>query len=371
MGMIYKRTYKRRDGTTAEAAVWWIKYYRNGVPMRESSGSEKEGVAKSLLRTREGDIERGLPITPRTNRATFDDLAADVLNDYKVNGKRSLGTVTYHFAHLKGAFKDRRAAGITPADVRAYILRRQEEKAANATINRELAMLKRCFTLGMDAGKVTQRPKIALLREDNVRTGFFERELFEAVRTKLAEPLRPLATFAYITGWRIHSEALPLQWRHVDFEAGTVRLDPGTTKNGEGRLFPMTHNLRALLEAQRATTEVLQLEKGIICPWVFHRDGKQIKTFKRNWKTACKLAGCPGMIPHDFRRTAVRTLVRAGIPERVAMTMTGHKTRSVFERYNIVSPGDLIDAAHKLDIFVTGTVAGTVGGKSARGSRGA
>jgi len=166
-----------------------------------------------------------------------------------------------------------------------------------------------------------------------------------------------------MTGWRTPSEVLPLHWRQADFEAGTVRLDADTTKNGEGRIFPMTRELRALLGAQREYTDTVQRDHGIICPWVFHRNGKPIKSFRRAWRSACKQAGLPGMIPHDFRRTAVRNLVRVGIPERVAMTMTGHKTRSVFERYNIVSPGDLTEAARKLDSAIV-TVAVTVRGIS-------
>ena len=380
MGMIYRRKYKRPDGTTAEAAVWWIKYYRDGVPIRESTESEKESVAKTLLRQREGDIVRGVPVTSQTNRVTLEELAADVVNDYKVNNKRSIDDVRRAFErHLKPFFgAKRKAATITPADVRRYILHRQgaggpdldmtlpvaqEQKptAKNSTINRELAALKRAFSLGIDAGKLTHKPKIAMLREDNARIGFFEPSRFEAVRAKLVPHNQVVATFAYLTGWRTHSEVLPLQWRQIDFAAGTVRLDPGTTKNREGRLFPMTAELRELLEARRVITDAMQKEQGRIIPWVFHRDGEEIRGFRRNWKTACKHAGCPGMILHDFRRTAVRNLVRAGIPERVAMTMTGHKTRSVFERYNIVSAGDLTEAARKLDaIKVTGTTAGTV-----------
>jgi len=236
---------------------------------------------------------------------------------------------------------------------------RHGKTTANATINRELAALKRGFSLGIEAGKITHKPKIPMLRENNIRTGFFEREQFEAVWTRLTAPLQAVAHFAYITGWRIRSEALPLQWRQVDFEAGTVRLDPGTTKNGDGRVLVMTEELRRVLAAQRAYTDTVQRERGIICPWVFHRDGERIRDFRHAWQTACRNAGLPGRIPHDFRRTAVRNMVRAGIPERVAMTMTGHKTRSVFERYNIVSEGDLADAAKKLDAF-TGTIPGTI-----------
>jgi integrase len=375
MGMIYKRKYKRKDGTIAESAVWWIKYYRNGLPMRESSESDKEGVAKSLLRTREGDIERGVPITPKTNRVVMGELLDDVLTDYRVNGKRSLDTLTNHIElHLRPFFGEWKAASITPADVRKYVLSRQGERTpqdkptSNATINRELAALKRAFSLGVDVGKLTHKPKIPMLREAAPRSGFFEREQFEAVKAKLAAPLQPVVHFAYVTGWRVHSEVLPLQWRHVDFEAGTVRLDAGTTKNGEGRVFRLTAELRSILEAQRAYTDAVQRERGCIIPWVFHRDGEQIRAFKRNWKTACKNAGLPGRIPHDFRRTAIRNMVRAGVPERVCMTLSGHKTRSVFDRYNIVSEGDLADAARRLDAAVTkltGTVAGTVNTETA------
>lgn len=177
--------------------------------------------------------------------------------------------------------------------------------------------------------------------------------------TKMPEAIRPVITLAYITGWRIASEVLPLEWRPVDFNADEVRLDPGTTKNREGRVFPMTADLRALLRLRRTEHERVA-KAGHIVPYVFFREvaegrgGKKrpqrIVSFNKAWKSACvAAAGCPGRIPHDLRRTAVCNLVRAGIPERVAMQMTGHKTRSVFERYNIVSEGDLRDAARKLD----------------------
>ncbi len=126
-------------------------------------------------------------------------------------------------------------------------------------------------------------------------------------------------------------------------------MNPGTTKNDDGRVFPFTQELRELLVQQKEQTEKLQRQKDMLIPWVFHREGKKVGDFRKSWATACKKAGVPGRIPHDFRRTAVRNLVRAGVPERVAMQMTGHKTRSVFERYNIVSEGDLDAAAKRLD----------------------
>lgn len=216
--------------------------------------------------------------------------------------------------------------------------RRTITGVSNAEINRELTALKRMFNLAIQAGKLTQKPHIPFLKEHNVRVGFFERDQLLAVLSHLPEAIRPATTFAYVTGWRIDSEVLPLEWRQVDFGAGEVRLDPGKTKNGEGRTFPMTRELREVLEQQRAITENLQRQlKKIVCPRVFHRSGRPIKSFRVACPTACAAAGCPGRVLHDFRRTAIRNLVRAGIHERVAMQMTGHKTRSVFERYNIVS----------------------------------
>jgi integrase len=189
-----------------------------------------------------------------------------------------------------------------------------------------------------------------VLEEDNVRQGFFEREQFVSIRKHLPEWVQPVADFAYVTGWR-KSEILGLQWRQVDFEAGYVRLEAGTTKNREARQFPFTSELRTILEAQKAKADALA-KAGKICPWVFNRGGKPLGEFKHSWKSACIKAGLPGRLMHDFRRTAVRNLVRAGVPERVAMKLTGHKTRSVFERYNIVSEGDLRDAAARLDSFL-------------------
>ena len=175
---------------------------------------------------------------------------------------------------------------------------------------------------------------------------------FEAVRRHLREYLRPFVTFSYITGWR-KSEVRNLQWPQVDFENEWVILEVGTTKNKDARQFPFTDELRELLRQQQESNKSLK-KSGIICPWVFHRkQGKPVGDFRKAWKTACKKAGLPGKIPHDFRRTAVRNLVRAGIPESVAMKMTGHKTRSVFDRYDITSENDLRQAAQLLNAVVT------------------
>jgi len=148
-----------------------------------------------------------------------------------------------------------------------------------------------------------------------------------------------------------------------------VRLEPGTTKNLAGRMFPFTPELRALLEAQRAHTATARAKTGRIIPHVFHRDGEPIKSFRGAWRSACKTAGLPGRIFHDFRRTAVRNLERAGVSRSVAMQMVGHKTEAIYRRYAIVNDADLRAAAEQLAAVSerrTGTITGTVGHSGAR-----
>jgi integrase len=350
---------KKHPGVYLRGKVYWIKYSRNGRPFRESSNSEKESDAVRLLNLRRGDIARGVPVSPKLGRVTVDELIEDVINDYRANAKRTVKDVERRWKlHLEPVFGGRRASSVTTADVNKFIAQRlsgddSKAIASNGEINRELTVLKRAFSLAIKSAKLMAKPHIPMLRENNVRTGFFEPEDFRSVVKQLPEHVKPVARFAYITGWRTLSEILPLEWRQVDFEAGAVTLDPGQTKNREGRVFPMTVDLRAVLEEQKA-----KRQQGVICRWVFTYQGNQLKSYYKAWRNACKRAGKPGMLSHDFRRTAVRNLVRAGVPELVAMKMTGHKTRSVFDRYNIVSPGDLRDAASKLDTF-TGTISGT------------
>jgi integrase len=353
-----KRTRRGGGSLYQRGGVWWIKYYRAGRPIRESSGSELERAARTLLNKRLGSVAKGEPIVRGADKVRVDELLVDLITEYEVNKRRSLKRVKISETHLLKFFGGLRAHTLDTAQVSKYIVHRQAEQTSDATINRELAALKRAYTLGYQSEKILRRPHIPLIREDNTRQGFFERPQFEALRRHLPECLRPLVTFAYITGWRL-SEVLRLMWAQVDFHAATVRLEPGTTKNRLGRMFPFTPELRALLEAQRASTEKTGKQQGRIIPLVFHRAGKPIKTFYGSWRTACDAAGVPGRLFHDFRRTAVRNLERAGVPRSVAMLMTGHKTEAVYRRYAIVSEADLHRAAKQLDA-ATGTISGTL-----------
>ena len=176
MGYLYKR-----------GRIWWMKYYRNGHPIRESTGTDKETEAKRFLKEREGAVATGRPILPRADKVLFEELAQDLLYDYRVNGKRSIENAERNVSHLAEAFTGRRVVNITTTDIRAYIERRQQAGASNATINRELAALKRMFNLAIQAEKIYRKPHIPSLEENNIRTGFFSEVDFLALHEALPE----------------------------------------------------------------------------------------------------------------------------------------------------------------------------------------
>ena len=174
--------------------IWWIRYYRDGRRFEESAKTDKYEKARDLLKEREGDVAKGVPFSPAMGRMKFDEAMTDLETEYTVNKRDSLEHLKRRIKlHLKPWFRGRRMTKITTADINAYVQRRQEQKAAAATINRELAILKRAFTLAIRAGKLlpAHRPYIAMLAEHNVRTGFFEADQFTAVKGHLPAALSP------------------------------------------------------------------------------------------------------------------------------------------------------------------------------------
>ncbi len=342
MGMLYRR-----------GRIWWIKYYRSGKAFRESSKSEKYADARRLLRAREGAPETAYSPERKTDGTGFRQLADELLNEYRANDRKSLMWLKRRIdLHLMPVFNGLSAIEITTERARTYMIARQQQGASNGTINRELAALKRMFNLAskMTPPKVTRVPFIPMLKESNVRQGFFEHREYLALLRELPHYLKPLLTFGYFTGAR-KGELLQLRWCQIDLEARTAHLEPGTTKNGQARTIPLTDELLQLLRNQEVTNQTHSAN----CEFVFCRRGKQIGNFQRAWTSACKRAGLVGRLFHDLRRSAVRNMVRAGVPERVAMAISGHKTRSVFDRYNIVAERDLHDAARRLEAHLSST----------------
>ena len=366
--------YRRKD-----SGVWWIKYSRNGKPFWESTKETNEKKAETYLKNRLAEIQTGTFIGPKREKIRVEELADDFLRDYRINGKKSIADVTARWElHLKPFFKGYRAVDVTSEAIKKYVDSRLEENAKNATINRELAALKRMFHIGQKSTppKVLHIPAFPHLTENNVRKGFLEDGQYQKLIQYCPELwFRTLVEIGRTYGWRI-SELLKLRVEQIDLKHRVIRLDVGTTKNSEGREVLMTNAVYNLLEASIADKKAHH--------HVFTRpNGKPVKDFKQTWYRACdsaglgkifcrkcskqthsrvcenlnengKKCGCSeyrykGLIFHDFRRTAARNLRRAGVAEGVIMKIGGWKTRSVFERYNIVSQSDISDALLKLE----------------------
>jgi integrase len=337
----------------AETRVWWLDYSVRGERFRESSETTSRKGAQRPLRQRLDGRETG-KLTGAPDRVLFPQLRELVERQYALDGRRSVWRITLAFDHLETFFGTDRAMDVTPARVDAYVEARLAEEAAPATINRELAALRRGFRLAVKKGVLATRPEFTMLQEHNARIGFLEAEDAAALFAELPDDVRPVAQFLVLTGWR-KSEVLSLTWAQVDFTAGMLRLDVGTTKSGEGRTFPfgVLPDLEALL-CERWTQR-----DGL---FVFHRRGQRIKDFYAAWHGAVRRAavrqvdgrevvvrpGLLGRIPHDCRRTAVRNLVRAGVSEHTAMKLSGHRTRHVFDRYDIVNERNLTEGIERL-----------------------
>jgi len=383
MGMIYRR--KKRDPTThelKEQGPYWMKYYLEGRPIQESTKVFDREEAKRLLKEREGDIAKGMYRGPKVDQTRFEELAALVKQDYEMNKRKTIRRLDEYLVHLEPFFRKMRAVRITTERIKAYIVKRQEQGAANGTINREIGLLKRMFRLAYQQTPqlVARIPHIPQLKEHNIRSGFFEHEDFLALRGALPDYAQVATTLAYYSGMRM-GEVCSLQWRQINWTEGKLYLKAQDTKTNTPRVLFLTGDLYRVLQTWKARCD----QKWPECPWICHRGGIRLQHLKRSWRTACKRVGLgrmvkdgkkqrevwEGKIPHDFRRTAVRNMVRAGVPEKVVMAISGHKTRSVFDRYNIVDERNLEHAARSLSAYfqretvtLTGTLAELRGGIS-------
>lgn len=337
MGRIYQR-----------GNMWWIQYYGQGQLFRESSHSNLKSAATSLLKLREGEIGQGRIPALRAERTTFEELAGLFLQDYQINGRKTLRRAKELVGRLRETFGRFRACRINSEHIRGYIVRRQSEGLANGTINRELAALKRMYRLASQQTPplVATTPHIPHLQENNVRQGFFTEDEYKVLRGILPDHVKVPLIIAYWTGMRA-GEILMLQWDQLDWERGLLRLEPGTTKNNQGRLVPLVKEVTEALWQWRQVT----LQSHVACVWVCHYRGKRLRQIPRKrWANALLHVGLRGKLFHDLRRTAVRNMIRAGISERVAMAISGHKTRSVFDRYDIVNERDILNSQQLLAV---------------------
>ena len=325
--------------------IWWIAYSARGVERRESSGSTVKEDAKNLLKDRIGERHRLSGRSAPRLSAVMDDYIADL----ELRQSRPT-TIRYIRKCYCGAMLrilgDVSVDEITTRQIRSYQRERSEEGYAPASVNRELSALHAAMRLAVESDLVRNCPTFpARLREATPRQGFFEHGDYLAVRGELQAWAQDVLDFAYYTGWR-RMEIFRLGWDEIFGDM--IRLSPDRSKNREGRPRPIWDDIALVIERRRQA-------RRMECPYVFHRDGVKIATatWQRHWTKARKAAGLPIALLHDTRRTAARNLIRAGVPERIAMQFTGHKTRAVFDRYNIVDERDLIDASKKLSDYIS------------------
>jgi integrase len=305
---------------------------------------------------------------PNAAKTRVADLVADLRRDYVING-RNEKEIDQRWMHLAPIFGNDLAASVTMPRLTKYIETRLTEAARvgrktttkPATVQRELAMLHRAFNLGFKAGKVFRVPPFPTVTVHNAREVFFERDEFDRLLTELPDDfIRPLAIVACWIGFR-RDELLKLEWRQVDFDRKTVRLGVGSTKNKEGRLVVLPDDALAALKSWCERTTAVEHDRGRIIARVFHRGGEPVDFFPyKAWRAACRRAGIPGRRPHDFRRTMARNYRRSGVAEGEIMKIGGWKTRSMFDRYNIINEDDLRSAAARVTFRQNGAGMGQV-----------
>jgi len=336
-------------GKKIKGGPYWIEYYdATGKQQREPTGLYDFKAADAIRFQRIAQKRAGVLVTPRTSKVTVGELLDDLLLCVRQNGK-CVELAQYHCNHLRESLGPVPAAKIGTEDIQRYIKARLDAGVCGGTVNRELTRLRRAFQLGMDhePPKILRIPKFPTLAENPPRHGFLERNQYESLLRELPDYLKPVLSFGYYSGCR-QGEILGLEWSQVDLTQGIVRLRPQDTKTKEPRLFAVVGDLLQMMT-------MLHDQRCQLWPTsqrVFTRSGEPIRDFRGAWAAATTRAGIPGTLFHDLRRTAVRNMVRAGIPEEVAMRISGHKTRSVFQRYNIVNERDMIDAGRKVAAFL-------------------
>jgi len=331
--------------------IWWIRYSVKGQQVRESSESENREDADRLLKKRLGDVVTGKFAGLNLERIKMSELLADVEREYCENARGSLPQLISRLKRLRAAFGKMRAVDFGTDDVRRYRSRRLREGAARATINRELEIVKRAWTLALqcDPPKVTRLFHFPMFEEDNVRIGFLEDEQYAALHAELPAYLKPLLVVAYHVPCRL-GELRNLFFNQLDFKANEIVLNPGETKNREGRRMPMFGPIRETLLMQKAIRDA----KYPDCPYVFFsKTGHQIVYIRKSWRSACKRAGLSeDTLFHDLRRSAARNMRRAGVPENTIMKIAGWKTPSMFRRYDIQDGKDIQRAGQTMEQWI-------------------
>lgn len=353
--MSEKRAIRRTKGQGSlfrddRSPYWQIRYWNGWTEVRESArtADRKDALDKLQQRLSEVAQRKGEGVGPE--RVKINALLTLLVEDYRRQDKADLYQVQLRIEkHLRQEFGDIRACKLTSRHIRDYIERRKKD-AANATINRELAIVRRAYNLGAleDPPLVYRVPRIPKLKEDNVREGFLEAPQYRMILDGLVESVKPVFVLGYHLGMRT-GELLKLKLDWVDLAEGLIYVNGRVTKNRKAKTAPIYGDMAGWLEMLLARCKAHSPNGKYLFIW---DDGRPIKDFRGSWEKACESAGLPGLLFHDLRRTAVRNMIRAGVPEKVAMEISGHKTASMLWRYNIVDARDIKEAGRRTERYL-------------------
>lgn len=357
----------------ARGKRWWIGYSHDGKKYREPGGSNGKGAktpeeARKRLKARLKEIWSDRFVGPQEERIAVDELLNDLVAHLELKGAKSVGSVKSHLKPVREYFGGVRACRVTADKVEAFIRHQQratddegnEDPYSNAAINRQTGALRQAFRLAARKRKISRVPYIPMLTEDNARQGFVEPNDFERLAAKLPDPIGDLARFAYVTGWR-KGQLLALRWSQVN--RGERKVWPAAqARNKRTPALPLEGDLWNVIERRWKARRFRVLDdqgepKGPthLSEYVFHSgQGAPIVDFKKSWATACRAVGLPNVLFHDLRRSAVRNLIRAGVPQSTAMRISGHRTAAVFTRYDITSDADKREAFAKVEEYSKG-----------------
>jgi integrase len=348
--MSKKRTTKRVKGQGSvfidpPSPFWQLSYWNGWRQVRESARTKVRKEALELLQQRLSEVAVHKDHGAGSERVTINGLLTLLLEEYRREDKSDLYIARLRVKkHLRPALGAVRASKLASRQIREYIEARQK-KAANATVNRELSLLRRAYNVGAleDPPLVYRVPRIPKLKEDNVREGFLERHQYRAILGALPDPVKPVFVVAYHLGMRT-GELLRLKRDWIDLQEGLIYVNGRVTKNKKAKTAPIYGDMKGWLEMllTRGSIKVPKTKELFI--W---EDGSPIKDFRGSWEKATEAAGFPGLLFHDLRRTAVRNMIRAGVPEKVAMEVSGHKTAAMLWRYNITDTRDIVEAGKR------------------------
>jgi integrase len=315
---------------------------RNGVRYCGSTKLENRKAAENYEAGRIVQVANGEVGLIDRPRYTIAELLDGLKGNWKLNHKDSVQNLSL----LKQVRKDFSglADELTAEDLRRYAVRRQKAGYANASTNRHLECLRRAYRL---AGLTP--PKIERLSEDNRRSGFFSAQQMERVLSHLPDDgLSDYVRFAWVTGMR-KSEAASLRWSFI--HDGQIIIPPEFCKSRKAHVIPLSGPLVPIIERRKVARPFKSNGTMQLCEFIFHRSGEPVREFRKAWKSACTKAGCGNYLFHDLRRSAVRDMIRSGVPQSVAMKLTGHRTISVFNRYDITATEDVSRALEQTAKF--------------------